>query len=43
MRELYPIGTLLDVFYDPNNLKLAYVQNYYGGKNGFFGWNLLVR
>ena len=36
MRELYPIGTEIDVYYDPKNPKLSYVLRYCNNKYAFW-------
>lgn len=40
IKEMYPIGTEIDVFYDPSNPKLAYVLRYCNLKYIF--WMLFV-
>lgn len=36
LERLYPINTILDVYYDPNNPKLAYVKRYCNRKGAFY-------
>lgn len=40
IREMYPINSKIDVFYDPNNPKLAYVLRYCNMKSFF--WMMLI-